>query len=124
MQIGVDPADLVLPRRPVARDRMDMAVDQPGRDGGAVGVDDRDGALGIDISAVMVSASRIGLSIAPESRSPIFLITSLLGPEACGASWAMDASFPYSACAAILRPPRRRDQGIFVCMQIVARLGF
>ena len=31
MQAGVDPAELVLPGRPVAGYRMDMAVDQAGR---------------------------------------------------------------------------------------------
>ncbi len=36
MQIAVDPADLVLPRRPVAGDGMDVAVDQAGRHGRAV----------------------------------------------------------------------------------------
>src|SRR6266481_8271199 len=30
MQVAVDPADLVLPRRPVAGDAMDVAVDQAG----------------------------------------------------------------------------------------------
>src|ERR1700722_13821302 len=45
----VDPADLVLPRRPVPGDGMNMAVDQAGRDRGAVGIDDGGGAFGIDI---------------------------------------------------------------------------
>src|SRR3954471_1038163 len=49
MEVAVDPADLVLPRRPVAGDGMDMAVDQARRDGGAVGIDDRGGALGVDV---------------------------------------------------------------------------
>ena len=49
MQIAVDPADLVLPRRPVAGDGMDVAVDQAGRDRGAVGVDDGGGAFGVDV---------------------------------------------------------------------------
>jgi len=46
-------------------------------------------AVILPFSATMVSASRIGFSIAPDSNSPILRITSLLGPVACGASWAM-----------------------------------
>ena len=49
MQIAVDPADLVLPRRPVAGDGMDVAVDQAGRNRGAVGVDDGGRAFGVDV---------------------------------------------------------------------------
>ena len=52
MQEAVDPADLVLPRRPVAGDGMHMAVDQARRDGGAVGVDNGGGAFGIDVPGV------------------------------------------------------------------------
>src|SRR5437763_2251088 len=40
-------------------------------------------------SATMVSASRIGFSMAPESSSPILRITSLLGPAGWGALWAI-----------------------------------
>src|SRR5207247_8565728 len=40
-------------------------------------------------SATIVSASRIGFSMAPDSSSPMLRITSLLGPVAWGASWAM-----------------------------------
>jgi hypothetical protein len=36
---GVDPAELALPRRPVAEHRVHVAVDQAGRDGAALGVD-------------------------------------------------------------------------------------
>src|SRR5689334_13551820 len=44
------PAEImVLPRRPVAGDRMDMAVDQAWGDGGAVGIDHGGGALGVDV---------------------------------------------------------------------------
>ena len=39
VQEALDPADLVLPRRPVAEDRVDMAVHQAGRDGAAMRVD-------------------------------------------------------------------------------------
>jgi hypothetical protein len=49
LQKAVDPADLVLPRRPVAGDGMDVAVDQAGRDRGAVGIDDRGGAIGVEV---------------------------------------------------------------------------
>src|ERR1700736_6430868 len=49
VQITVDPVDLVLPRRPVAGDGMDVAVDQAGRDGGAVGIDDGGGAFGVEV---------------------------------------------------------------------------
>ncbi len=49
VEIAVDPADLVLPWRPVARDGMNMAVDQAGRDRGAVGIDCRGGVLGVDV---------------------------------------------------------------------------
>src|ERR1043166_6086522 len=46
-------------------------------------------AVILPFSATMVSASRIGFSSVPESISPILRITSLPGPVACGASWAM-----------------------------------
>src|ERR1700733_5307006 len=49
MQIAVDPAALILPRRPVAGDGVDMAVDQAGRDRGAGGIDGRGGVLGVDV---------------------------------------------------------------------------
>ena len=49
MEVAVDPVDLVLPRRPVAGDGMDVAVDQAGGDGGAVGIDHGGGALGVDV---------------------------------------------------------------------------
>ena len=49
MQIAVDPAGLVLPRGPVAGDRVDMAVDQAGRDRGSVGIDHGGGAFGVDV---------------------------------------------------------------------------
>ena len=39
VEAALDPADLVLPRRPVAQHRMDVAVDQPGRDRAAMRVD-------------------------------------------------------------------------------------
>ena len=65
MQIAVDPADLVLPRRPVAGDGMDMAVDQARRDRGALGVDDRGGALGVD---VLGAADRGDLAVFGDDR--------------------------------------------------------
>ena len=49
VQKTVDPADLVLPRRPVAGDGMNVAVDQAGRNSGAIGIDDGGGAFGIDV---------------------------------------------------------------------------
>jgi hypothetical protein len=49
VQKAVDPADLVLPRRPVAGDGMNVAVDQAGCNSGAVGIDDGGGAFGIDV---------------------------------------------------------------------------
>ena len=49
VQVRVDPVELVLPRRPVAGDGMDVAVDQAGCDGGAVGIDNGGGALGVDV---------------------------------------------------------------------------
>ena len=49
MEVAVDPVGLVLPRRPVAGDGMDVAVDQAGGDGGAVGIDHGGGALGVDV---------------------------------------------------------------------------
>src|SRR5450755_2648299 len=49
VQKAVDPVDLILPRRPVARDGMHMAVNQARSDGRAVGVDDGGGAFGVDV---------------------------------------------------------------------------
>src|SRR4029079_11630935 len=49
MQVAVDPVELVLPRRPVAGNGMDVAVDQAGGNRGAVGVDDGGGAVGVDV---------------------------------------------------------------------------
>ncbi|MGY4455073.1 hypothetical protein ACVWZR_009733 [Bradyrhizobium sp. i1.3.1] len=60
MQIAVDPADLVLARRPVARHRVDMAVDQAGRDRGAVGLDDGGRAFGVE---VLEAADRSDLAV-------------------------------------------------------------
>src|SRR5258705_11440621 len=54
-------------------------------------------AVILPFSATMVSASRIGFSMAPESSSPILRITSLLGPAAWGASWAI-GFFLYVQC--------------------------
>ena len=51
-------------------------------------------------SATMVSASRIGFSKAPDSNNPILRITSLLGPVAWGASWAMVLSLLFNAFGA------------------------
>ena len=45
----IDPVGLVLARRPVAEHRMDMAVDQPGTQGRAVGVDGDVGGFGVDV---------------------------------------------------------------------------
>src|SRR5579872_2111543 len=45
----VDPADLILPRRPVAGDGMDMAVDQSRREHGALRIDDGLGVGGVDL---------------------------------------------------------------------------
>ncbi len=65
VEIAVDPADLVLPRRPVAGDGMNVAVDQAGRDGGAVGVDDGGGAFGVD---VLGAADRRDLAVDGDDR--------------------------------------------------------
>src|SRR5450631_677983 len=47
-------------------------------------------AVILPFSARIVSASRIGFSIAPESSRPILRITSLVGPAPWGSSWAMN----------------------------------
>ena len=49
MKKAVDPAQLVLARRPVAEHRMDVAVDQAGRHGRAFGVDHHVRLLGVDV---------------------------------------------------------------------------
>src|SRR6478735_4435775 len=54
-------------------------------------------AVILPFSATMVSASRIGFSSAPDSNSPILRTTSLLGPVAWGASWAMGFSLLFNA---------------------------
>ena len=59
-------------------------------------------AVILPFSATMVSASRIGFSSMPESSSPILRITSLLGPLAAGASWAMDFVL-FAQCLALGR---------------------
>src|SRR5438270_421470 len=56
-------------------------------------------AVILPFSAVIVSASRIGLSMPPESNRPMLRITSLLGPAAWGPSWAMGFSFLFNAFA-------------------------
>src|ERR1700733_14019803 len=61
-------------------------------------------AVILPFSVTMVSASRIGFSMAPESSRPILRITSLVGPAAWGSSWAMDL-FP---CCLLFRPHRMR----------------
>ncbi len=98
MQVGIDPAELVLPRRPVAGDGMDVAVDQAGREGGALGVDDRRRAArrrGPSRARSPrcgrrrrrgVSASRIGQARSPLSSRPMLRITSFVGPAG---AWAM-----------------------------------
>src|SRR5260364_16542 len=50
-------------------------------------------AVILPFSATIVSASRIGRSSAPDSIRPMLRMTSLLGPVACGASWAIGMSF-------------------------------
>ena len=71
-------------------DGVDVAVDQAGRDDGPLRVDDGRRALGVDVlraarprdppsTATIVSASRIGLSIAPDSRRPMLRINVLPG---------------------------------------------
>ena len=49
VQVAVDPANLVLARSPIAGDRMHVAVDQSGRQGCALGVDDQGCAFGVDV---------------------------------------------------------------------------
>ena len=41
MQAGIDPVELALPRGPITRDRMDVTVDQAGRDRDAMSIDRR-----------------------------------------------------------------------------------
>ncbi|MEH2515958.1 hypothetical protein V1279_001531 [Bradyrhizobium sp. AZCC 1610] len=60
VEIAVDPVGLVLPRRPVAGDGMDVAVDQARGDRGAVGIDNGGGALGVD---VLESSDRCDLAV-------------------------------------------------------------
>ena len=87
MEKAVDPAELILARRPVAEHRMHMAVDETGTDGGALGVDDRGRrfwcrrpcrptAIRPSI-ATIVSASVIGLLTSPVKTRPMFLMTVL-----------------------------------------------
>jgi hypothetical protein len=49
MEEAVDPVELALARRPIAEDGMDMAVDQPGGERRALGVDDRGRLLAVDV---------------------------------------------------------------------------
>ncbi len=49
MQVAVDPANLILTRRPVSRYRMHVAVDQSRRERCALGVDSDGRACGIEI---------------------------------------------------------------------------
>jgi len=46
-------------------------------------------AVILPFSATIVSASRIGFSNAPTAEARYWRITSLFGPVAWGASWAM-----------------------------------
>ena len=88
VEAAVDPAELVLPRRPVAEHRVHVAVDQARRDGGAARIDDDVGALGIEVLRAAdggdacrlrrrcVSASRIGRARSPDSSRPMLRTTS------------------------------------------------
>ena len=49
MQVAVDPANLVLARRPVAGHRMHVAVDQSRSQGRAFGIDDQSRAFAVDV---------------------------------------------------------------------------
>ena len=49
MQVAVDPANLVLARRPVAGHRMHVTVDQPRSQRRAFGIDGQGGAFDIDV---------------------------------------------------------------------------
>ena len=49
LRARVDPAELILPRCPVARDRVNMAIDQARGEHGSVGVDDGRRALVVEI---------------------------------------------------------------------------
>src|ERR1700733_11214637 len=62
-------------------------------------------AVILPFSAAIVSASRIGFSNAPESISPILRITSLVGPVAWGASWAIVLSLTRYGSWRVI-PPR------------------
>src|SRR5688572_30556378 len=58
IEARIDPAELVLPRRPVACHRMDVAVDEPGRHRHAIGIDDAR------------STPRIHILFTPDFRDP------------------------------------------------------
>src|SRR6202165_874235 len=68
----------------------------------------RRSAVILPFSATMVSASRMCFSMAPESTSPIFRITSLLGPAVWGSSWAIVLSFWFNAFAGRVAPHLER----------------
>ena len=68
MQRRIDPTELVLPRRPVACDRMHMAIDEARGKSCAHGIDDGRGAGGIDIlgpadgdDPAMLACYRVGI---------------------------------------------------------------
>src|ERR1700735_5014806 len=63
----------------------------------------------LPFSARIVSASRIGFSIAPLSSRPILRITSLVGPVACGASWAM---YLFLSARAVMGLRKQLDPGL------------
>ena len=148
MQAGIDPADLVLARRPVAGDGMDVAVDQAGRQRRAAWHRPASSRLRyrypsrlpkaviLPSTATIVSASRIGLLRSPESMRPIFSMTSLVGPARRGRRIvAHDRSFRHAlgrdgdaapardrSSHARVRPRRRRRGEHFHEQRPLARL--
>jgi len=68
VQVAVDPVHLLLARRPVAEHRVDVAVDEAGRHGRALGAHDRLGAADVEVlqaadrqNAAAVAQDRVGI---------------------------------------------------------------
>ena len=49
MQVAINPADLILARRPISRHRMHVAIDQSRQQAGSSCVDNQPGSLAIDV---------------------------------------------------------------------------
>jgi hypothetical protein len=109
--VAVDPADLVLARRPVASDRMDVAVDQARRDGGAVGINNGGGALGVDVleaadrrDPAVLGHDRVGIQDRlfqrPRQQQPDIADHQLAGTGRLGCVVRHGFSFWFNAFAA------------------------